>query len=67
MRTGIGRLALALAAVVAVALGLGAARAQEMRQGGTLVYGKPKDAVKLANVPLHPGAAKAYKEAKLLN
>jgi TRAP transporter TAXI family solute receptor len=27
----------------------------------------PKDAVKLANVPLHPGAAKAYKEAKLLN
>ena len=27
----------------------------------------PKDAVKLANVPLHPGAAKAYREAKLLN
>lgn len=27
----------------------------------------PKDAVKLANVPLHPGAAKAYKEARLLN
>ncbi len=27
----------------------------------------PKDAVKLANVPLHPGAAKAYKEAGLLN
>ncbi|MEK7701986.1 MAG: TAXI family TRAP transporter solute-binding subunit [candidate division NC10 bacterium] len=27
----------------------------------------PKDAVTLANVPLHPGAAKAYKEAKLLN
>lgn len=26
----------------------------------------PKDAVKLANVPLHPGAAKAYKEAGLL-
>jgi uncharacterized protein len=27
----------------------------------------PKDAVRLANVPLHPGAAKAYKEAGLLN
>jgi TRAP transporter TAXI family solute receptor len=27
----------------------------------------PKDAVKLANVPLHPGASKAYKEAGLLN
>ena len=27
----------------------------------------PKDAVKLANVPLHPGAAKAYREARLLN
>lgn len=27
----------------------------------------PKDAVKLANVPLHPGAVKAYKEARLLN
>lgn len=27
----------------------------------------PKDAVRLANVPLHPGAAKAYREAKLLN
>ncbi len=27
----------------------------------------PKDAVKLANVPLHPGAVKAYKEAGLLN
>ena len=27
----------------------------------------PRDAVKLANVPLHPGAAKAYKEAGLLN
>lgn len=26
----------------------------------------PKDAVKLANVPLHPGAARAYKEAGLL-
>ena len=26
----------------------------------------PKDAVKLANVPLHPGAEKAYKEAGLL-
>ena len=26
----------------------------------------PKDAVKLANVPLHPGAEKAYKEAKLI-
>ncbi len=26
----------------------------------------PKDAVKLGNVPLHPGAEKAYKEAKLL-
>ncbi|MGH7333719.1 MAG: TAXI family TRAP transporter solute-binding subunit [Candidatus Rokuibacteriota bacterium] len=26
----------------------------------------PKDAVKLANVPLHPGAEKAYKEAKLV-
>ncbi len=27
----------------------------------------PKDAVKLANVPLHPGAAKAYRDARLLN
>jgi TRAP transporter TAXI family solute receptor len=27
----------------------------------------PKDAVRLADVPLHPGAAKAYKEAGLLN
>jgi uncharacterized protein len=27
----------------------------------------PKDAVKLANVPLHPGAEKAYREAHLLN
>jgi TRAP transporter TAXI family solute receptor len=27
----------------------------------------PKDAVRLANVPLHPGAARAYKEAGLLN
>lgn len=27
----------------------------------------PRDAVKLANVPLHPGAEKAYREAKLLN
>ncbi len=27
----------------------------------------PKDAVKLANVPLHPGAAKAYREAGLLH
>lgn len=27
----------------------------------------PKDAVKLANVPLHPGAERAYREAKLLN
>jgi TRAP transporter TAXI family solute receptor len=27
----------------------------------------PRDAVKLANVPLHPGAAKAYKEAGLVN
>ena len=27
----------------------------------------PKDAVKLADVPLHPGAARAYKEAKLLD
>ena len=27
----------------------------------------PKDAVRLANVPLHPGAAKAYREAGLLN
>jgi hypothetical protein len=26
----------------------------------------PKDAVKLANVPLHPGAERAYKEAKLV-
>ncbi len=26
----------------------------------------PRDAVKLANVPLHPGAAKAYKEAGLI-
>jgi uncharacterized protein len=26
----------------------------------------PKDTVKLANVPLHPGAEKAYKEAKLI-
>jgi hypothetical protein len=26
----------------------------------------PKDAVRLANVPLHPGAARAYKEAGLL-
>ena len=26
----------------------------------------PKDAVKLANVPLHPGAEKAYREAGLL-
>lgn len=26
----------------------------------------PKDAVKLANVPLHPGAARAYREARLL-
>jgi TRAP transporter TAXI family solute receptor len=26
-----------------------------------------KDAVKLANVPLHPGAEKAYREAKLLS
>jgi TRAP transporter TAXI family solute receptor len=26
----------------------------------------PKDAVKLANVPLHPGAARAYREAGLL-
>src|SRR5438874_230146 len=28
---------------------------------------EPKDAVRLANVPLHPGAARAYKEAGLLN
>ena len=27
----------------------------------------PKDAVRLANVPLHPGAARAYREAGLLN
>jgi hypothetical protein len=27
---------------------------------------KPTDAVRLANVPLHPGAARAYKEAGLL-
>ena len=27
---------------------------------------EPKDAVRLANVPLHPGAEKAYKEAGLL-
>lgn len=27
----------------------------------------PKDAVKLANVPLHPGAARAYREAGLLH
>jgi TRAP transporter TAXI family solute receptor len=27
----------------------------------------PKDAVKLANVPLHPGAARAYRDARLLN
>jgi uncharacterized protein len=26
----------------------------------------PKDAVKLANVPLHPGAERAYREAGLL-
>jgi hypothetical protein len=26
----------------------------------------PKDAARLANVPLHPGAAKAYKEAGLI-
>ncbi len=47
MRTSIGHLAVGLAAVAAVAFGFGAAGAREVRAGGTLVYGKPKDAVKL--------------------
>jgi peptide/nickel transport system substrate-binding protein len=50
MQTGITRRAAGFAFAVTVALGLGAAvraEAQEMRQGGTLVYAKPKDAVKI--------------------
>ncbi len=54
MPTGIRRLAAALAAVLALGLGLSLGplqvalgQGQEVRKGGTLVYGKPKDAVKL--------------------
>ncbi|HEX7127848.1 MAG TPA: ABC transporter substrate-binding protein [Thermodesulfobacteriota bacterium] len=50
MSTGFRRLAAGLAAVATIALGFTVALpadAQEMRRGGTLVYGKPKDAVKL--------------------
>ncbi len=50
MHTGFRRLAAGLAAVATIALGFTVAlpvQAQQMRQGGTLVYGKPKDAVKI--------------------